>query len=107
MAARRRRCTTSSAASLTSSRPVVGALRELVMQFATAALWIRFATPTGWTQTSSTLVQSEHVDRLTVAMQMAEDASHGVRLPGGAIVSKVTVGGPLAALGMLALCEMA
>ena len=82
MAARRRRCTTSSPACLTSFRPVVGALRELVMQFATAALWIGLAAPTGWTQTSSTLVQSEHVDRLTVVPTMAERATRGVRVPG-------------------------
>ena len=75
MAARRRRCTTSSPACLTSFRPVVGALRELVMQFATAALWIALAAPSGWTQTSSTLVQPEYVDRLTVVPTKAERAT--------------------------------
>ena len=82
MAARRRGRTTSSPACLTSFRPVVGVLRELVMQFATAALWITFAAPSGWTQTSSTLVQPEHVDRLTVMGAEAERATRGVRVPG-------------------------
>ena len=61
---------------------MVGALRELVMLFATAALWITLAALTGWTQTCSTLVQPEHMDRLTVDTTMAERASRGVRVPG-------------------------
>ena len=79
---------------------------ELVKSFAAAALRITFESSEPLTAVLRALQQLERVDWLTVAMQMAEDASHGVRLPGGAIVSKVTVGGPLAALGMLALCEM-
>ena len=42
MMARRTRRTTSSPGPQTSSRPLVGVLLELVMQFAVAALWIRF-----------------------------------------------------------------
>ena len=92
MAARRRRCTTSSPACLTSFRPVVGALRELVMLFATAALWITLAALTGWTQTCSTLVQPEHMDRLTVDTTMAERASRGVRVPGLVMILKGLLG---------------
>ena len=79
---------------------------ELVKSFAAAALWITYESSEPLTAVLRALQQLERVDWLTVAMQMAEDASHGVRLPGGAIVSNVTVGGPLVALGMLALCEM-
>ena len=78
---------------------------ELVKSFATAPLWITYESSERLTAALLALRQLEHVDWLTVAMQMAEDALHGVRILGGAIVSKVTVGGPLAALGMLALCR--
>ena len=67
---------------------MVGVLRELVMQFATAALWITFATPSGWTQTSSILVQPEHVDRLTVDTTKAERATRGVRVPGMVMIHR-------------------
>ena len=88
MAARRRRYTASSPAIVTSSRLVVGGLGELVMQFAAAALWITFAAPSDWTQTSSMLVQPEHVDRLTIDTTKAERATRGVRVPGMVMIHR-------------------
>ena len=61
---------------------MVGGLGELVLQFAVAALWIGLAAPSRWTQTSSTLVQPEPMDRLMVVHTEAERATHGVRAPG-------------------------
>ena len=63
-------------------------LRELVLQFAVAALWIALAAPTGWTQTSSTLAQPEHADRLTVGPTEAEHAMRGVRAPGMVMIHR-------------------
>ena len=70
MAARRRRRTTSSPATLTSSRPLVGVLLELVMLFAVRLIHNAFECTEVVVGHWSHLALAEHVD-------LPEDSEHG------------------------------
>ena len=64
---------------MTSSRPVVGVLLQVVVQFAVAQLWIALASTEQLDAILFSLKIPEHVDRLTVAMEMADSGMRGVR----------------------------